>query len=81
MKATKLIIDASHEFDMLTRTLTLTGNGTVFTPTGTFTPSTGTVDFTSAATSGTTIPATTYNNLTLNKLEKEISYIRGKNAK
>jgi hypothetical protein len=34
---------------------------------GTFTPSTGTVDFSSAGTTGTAIPALTYNNLTMNK--------------
>ncbi len=68
VKATTVTIDASHELDFNgTRTMTLTGNGTVFTPTGTFAPSTGTVEFASAGTTGTDIPTTTYYNLTLNK--------------
>ena len=48
-------------------TLALTGNSTVFTNNGNFTPSTSTVAFISTATTGTTVPALTYYNLTLNK--------------
>jgi hypothetical protein len=42
-------------------TLTLTGTGTPFVPTGTFTPSTGTVIYSGAT---ATVAGTTYNNLT-----------------
>jgi hypothetical protein len=48
-------------------TIALTGNSTVFTNNGTFTPGTGTVAFNSTATTGTTVPALTYYNLTLNR--------------
>ncbi|HEX3095634.1 MAG TPA: hypothetical protein VHQ20_00760, partial [Patescibacteria group bacterium] len=47
--------------------INLTGNGTVFTPTGTFTPATSTVNFNSAATTGTTVPRITYYNIVFNK--------------
>lgn len=69
IKATSLTIDSAKQLDANgSNTLTLTGNGSsVLVATGTFVPSTGTVDFTSGATSGTTVPALTYNNLTLNK--------------
>lgn len=68
IKATAVNVTAGATLSLNgANTLTLTGNGaSVFVPTGTFTPSTGTVDFSSSATTGTTIPATTYNNLVMN---------------
>ncbi len=69
LKMTSLTIDSTKTFNANgANTLTLTGNGSsVFVRTGTFTPSTGTVDFTSTSTTGTTVPAGTYYNLTLNR--------------
>ncbi len=69
LKMSTLTIDSAKIFNVNgTKTLTLTGNGSsVLVATGTFTASTGTVEFASAATTGTTIPVITYNNLTVNK--------------
>jgi len=67
-EVTSLTIDSSQTLDLNgSNTLTLLGNSTPFTVTGTFTPATGTIDYSSSGTSGTTITSTTYNNLTLNK--------------
>ena len=69
IKATSVTVDSGKIFSLGgSNTLTLTGNGaSVFAVSGTFVPSTGTVEFASASTSGTTIPALTYYGLTLNK--------------
>ncbi|MBX4191597.1 MAG: hypothetical protein KW804_02230 [Candidatus Doudnabacteria bacterium] len=70
IKLTSLTIDASQFFSANgSNTLTILGNTTPLSigAGATFTPSTGTVAFVSAATTGTTVPAITYNNLTLNK--------------
>ncbi len=69
IKVTSLTIDASQVLSANgTNTLTFTGNGSsVFVVNGTFTPSTGTVAFVPAATTGVTIPLVTYYGLTLNK--------------
>lgn len=70
LKMTSLTIDSGKTFSANgSNTLTLTGNGSsVFVTTGaTFIPSTGTVEFVSAATTGTSIPAINYYNLTVNK--------------
>jgi len=48
-------------------TIALTGNGTVYSGTGTFTAQTSTIAFNSTTTTGTTIPALTYYNLTVNR--------------
>jgi hypothetical protein len=48
-------------------TLNITGNGTALTNSGTFNAQTSTINFNSAATSGTTIPALTYYNLGMNR--------------
>ncbi len=69
IKATSVTVDSGKIFSLGgSYTLTLTGNGaSVFVVSGTFVPSTGTVEFASASTTGTTIPALTYYGLTINK--------------
>lgn len=72
LKATSLTIDLNRTFSANgANTLTLTGNGSSVLvaggTAGTFTPSTGTVEFASASTTGTTVPALTYYNLIVNK--------------
>ncbi len=69
IKATSVTVDATRVLSANgSNTLTLVGNGaSVFVVNGTFVPSTGTVDFSSASTTGTTVPGTTFYNLTLNK--------------
>lgn len=69
VRASKITIDASHVLHGGgSYTLTLTGtDGTPLVVTGTFTPSTSTVAFIGDNSGGnTTIPAITYNNLTVN---------------
>lgn len=78
--ATTLAIAASHTLDINgTNTITLTGNGaSVLANSGTFTISTGsTIDFTSANTTGTTIPTLAYHNLTLNKASNTFTNASG----
>ncbi len=58
-------------------TISLTGNGTVFTRVGTFTASTSTVAFNSTSTTGTTIPALTYYNLTVNRTSNTFTSASG----
>ncbi len=68
IKATSLTIGVGKELSLGSHTLTLTGNGSsVLVNNGTFTPGTGTVEFASAATTGTTVPALAYYNLKVNK--------------
>ncbi len=68
VKATSLTVDSSHGFNLGTSALTLTGNGaSVLVNNGTFNAASGTVNFDSALTTGTTIPALTYYNLGMNK--------------
>jgi hypothetical protein len=63
-----LTINGSATFNAGTgSTINITGNGTVFTPTGTFNAQTSAMNFNSALTSGTTIPAAIYNNVAFNK--------------
>jgi hypothetical protein len=75
---TTLIVDSSQTFSLNgSNTLTITGNGTVLTPTGSFDASTGTLNFVSVGTSGTTIPAQTYHNLTVNKASNTFTVSSG----
>ncbi len=68
LKATSLTVDSGKTFSVNgSNTLTLTGNTTPLSVSGTFVASTGTVDFSSASTTGTTVPGLTYYNLTVNK--------------
>lgn len=55
-----LTINASNAFSLSNRVLTLSGAGTPFVATGTFTPSTGTIIYTNATSN---VTATTYTNL------------------
>jgi|GEM_PF-3077857 len=66
---TTLTIDQDQTLDFNgSKTLTLTGNGaSVLVKTGSMTLSTGTVEFASGATTGTTVPAMSYYNLKVNK--------------
>ena len=76
IKATSMTVDASQTLNITGYTLTLSGNGTPLVNNGTFTASTtagngtvtgSTVEFASAATTGTTVPALHYYNLKINK--------------
>ncbi len=58
-----LTIGASSTLDLSSQTLNLAGTGTPLVVTGTFTPSTSTVNYTNAA--STNVTATNYNNLNL----------------
>ena len=59
-----LTIDNTKSFDGGSRTITLSGSGTPFVVSGTFTCSTSTISYTGAG--GTNITSTTYYNLTIN---------------
>lgn len=67
VKVTSLTVDSGKSFSPGSYTLTLTGNGSPLVVNGTFVPSTGTIEFASAATTGTNIPALAYNTLSLDK--------------
>lgn len=68
LKMTSVTVSVGSSFGMNgSNTLTLTGNSSPLSVSGSFAMSTGTIDFSSASTTGTTIPALTYYNLTLNK--------------
>lgn len=64
VKASSVTIASSHTLDLNgSNTLSLMGSGTVFTPTGTFTPSTGTVSY--EGTSGSNVAGATYYKLNI----------------
>ncbi|QQS22956.1 DUF2341 domain-containing protein [bacterium] len=69
LKMTSLTIDSGRTFGVNgSNTLTLTGNGaSVFVVSGNFIASTGTVEYVSTATTGTTVASTTYYNLVVNR--------------
>jgi len=65
-KATTVTINASHELDLSSFTLSLIGTSTPFTVSGTFTPSTGTISYIPASSSSITVAGTTYHHVTFN---------------
>ena len=79
VKATSLTINASQIFSHNgSNTLTLTANTSPITNNGTFTVSTGTVEFASSATTGTTIPTSiTYYGLKVNKASNTFTAATG----
>ncbi|MEK7151502.1 MAG: hypothetical protein AAB784_02190 [Patescibacteria group bacterium] len=74
VKATTVAINASQTLSANgSNTLTLLGNGTSLNVNGTFTPSTGTVEYVPDAATGVTLASISYNNLTLNKTSNTFS--------
>lgn len=68
VKANTVAINASQTMSANgSNILTLLGNATPFQVNGTFTPSTGTVEYVPGATTGVTLASISFNNLTLNK--------------
>jgi hypothetical protein len=62
-----LTIRANHILDAADSVWTLQGNGVPLVVSGTLTSGTSTIEFASAGTTGTTVPALTYYNLKVNK--------------
>jgi len=68
LKATTVHINTSQTLSANgSNTLTLLGNATPLNVNGTFTPSTGTIEYVPDAITGVTLASVSYNNLTLNK--------------
>ena len=67
IKASSVTVAANATLSLGNSTLTLLNNATPLTVSGSFSGGSGTVALASANTTGTTVPALTYNNLTLNK--------------
>jgi len=78
VKATSVSIDTGQTLNLNgSNTLTLVGNTTPFSISGTFTPSTGTIEYAPAATTGVNVASTTYHHVTFNKASNTFSLQSG----
>ncbi len=79
IKLASLTVDENHMVDLNgSNTLVLTGNGTPLSVSGVFEANTGTIEFASSGTTGTTVPShISYYNLKLNKASNSFTMPAG----